>query len=381
MKTADLIPLLLLELNNGDKYGFELTKEIETKSAGKIIIKQPTLYTVLKKLEKSKFISSYWQDSDIGGKRHYYRLTDNGKIQISTFPSYEVLIKKILENEESIDEEFIPTVEPKIRTFEQTNSEINQSVPQKEPSESILPTDEIFSNNNIDSSTEFDLNISNVEFLKNDSINNKEQFARNENVMKFADKVQSAEKIKTLTRFDEPKDNISNISSPLIEEEIKYVDYVNFKKCENYKKSKMISKKILVQSLLTSCLLLMICLICSLITKFTGHSALYYTFFMVGLIIALFYPILTSINIQKISIKYKRIDYNPNTKLKICMSIALILAVTILSIILNLTTLNLSLANMFKFNNFENVYAPLLITSVIFLDTLFNHILLSKINK
>ena len=39
MKTADLIPLILLELNECDKYGFELTKSIETKSKGKIIIK------------------------------------------------------------------------------------------------------------------------------------------------------------------------------------------------------------------------------------------------------------------------------------------------------------------------------------------------------
>ena len=31
---------------------FELTKDIETKSNGRIVIKQPTLYTVLKKLEK-----------------------------------------------------------------------------------------------------------------------------------------------------------------------------------------------------------------------------------------------------------------------------------------------------------------------------------------
>ena len=57
MKTADLIPFILLELNDCDKYGFELTKNIETKSGGQIVIKQPTLYTLLKKLEKSKFIA------------------------------------------------------------------------------------------------------------------------------------------------------------------------------------------------------------------------------------------------------------------------------------------------------------------------------------
>ena len=57
MKTAFLIPLILLELNESDKYGIELTKSIETRSEGKIIIKQPTLYTILKKLEKFEKIS------------------------------------------------------------------------------------------------------------------------------------------------------------------------------------------------------------------------------------------------------------------------------------------------------------------------------------
>ena len=100
MKTADLIPLILLQLNTGDKYGLEITKNIETISNGKIVIKQPTLYTILKKLEKSKFISSYWEDSDIGGKRHYYKITNNGKAQVSTLPSFDVLLNSILSQDD-----------------------------------------------------------------------------------------------------------------------------------------------------------------------------------------------------------------------------------------------------------------------------------------
>ena len=104
MKTADLIPLILIELADGDKYGFELTKSIEDKSNRQIQIKQPTLYTVLKKLEKSKFISSYWQDSEIGGKRHYYKITENGRAQIATLPSFSVCIENILnEDQQEID--------------------------------------------------------------------------------------------------------------------------------------------------------------------------------------------------------------------------------------------------------------------------------------
>ena len=46
MKTTDLIPLILYELGEGDKYGFELSKSIENLSNGKIVIKQATLYTI-----------------------------------------------------------------------------------------------------------------------------------------------------------------------------------------------------------------------------------------------------------------------------------------------------------------------------------------------
>lgn len=98
MKTTDLIPLILYQLVDGDKYGYEIVKQIEDASNGYISIKQPTLYSVLKKLEHGRIISSYWQDSDIGGKRHYYKLTDNGRAQLDTYPSFEQLIKDACED-------------------------------------------------------------------------------------------------------------------------------------------------------------------------------------------------------------------------------------------------------------------------------------------
>lgn len=99
MKTTDLIPIILYQLRDGDKYGYEIVKQIEDSSNGSIIIKQPTLYSILKKLEQGRFISSYWQDSEIGGKRHYYKLTDNGKAQLDTYPPFDQLLKDALESE------------------------------------------------------------------------------------------------------------------------------------------------------------------------------------------------------------------------------------------------------------------------------------------
>ena len=74
--------IILFALVESDKYGFEILTEIKEKSNGELIIKQPTLYSALSRMEKQGFITSYWQDGTIGGKRHYYRLTDLGKKQI-----------------------------------------------------------------------------------------------------------------------------------------------------------------------------------------------------------------------------------------------------------------------------------------------------------
>ena len=70
--------IILNILQEGDKYGYEICDEVEKRSKGAYEIKQPTLYSCLKRLEGQGLISSYWLDSDIGGKRHYYKLTDLG---------------------------------------------------------------------------------------------------------------------------------------------------------------------------------------------------------------------------------------------------------------------------------------------------------------
>ena len=120
MKTTDLIPLILLELSESDKYGLEITKSIENKSKGKIVIKQASLYTILKKLEKSRFISSYWQDSEIGGKRHYYKITQNGMLQVSTMPNYDTVLNKALQDSVNADDD-------NSNSTSETNAEINNN--------------------------------------------------------------------------------------------------------------------------------------------------------------------------------------------------------------------------------------------------------------
>ena len=71
--------ILLSALLSGDKYGYEICKDIEQRTNGKLILKQPSLYSSLRRMEEQDLIKSYWGDSDIGGRRHYYSITEKGR--------------------------------------------------------------------------------------------------------------------------------------------------------------------------------------------------------------------------------------------------------------------------------------------------------------
>lgn len=71
--------IILKALSEGEKYGYEIGKYIESEIGSGFSIKQPTLYSSLKRLEEKKIITSYWGDEDItnGGRRKYFRLAEN----------------------------------------------------------------------------------------------------------------------------------------------------------------------------------------------------------------------------------------------------------------------------------------------------------------
>ncbi|MBD5585240.1 MAG: hypothetical protein HDQ88_09160, partial [Clostridia bacterium] len=84
--SADLIrghinTIILRTLYERDKYGYEIIEEIEAKSHGQYSLKQPTLYSALKRLESQGYITAYWKTDEIsnGGRRKYYTLTDSGR--------------------------------------------------------------------------------------------------------------------------------------------------------------------------------------------------------------------------------------------------------------------------------------------------------------
>ena len=71
--------IILRCLYDGDKYGYDIINEIEKKSGGLYSLKQPTLYSALKRLESLEYVTSYYGDRSNGGRRRYFSLTQLGR--------------------------------------------------------------------------------------------------------------------------------------------------------------------------------------------------------------------------------------------------------------------------------------------------------------
>ena len=75
---------ILSMLSKNDCYGYEIMRDIDNRTHGKYNLKQPTLYSCLKRLEKRGDISSYWGNISNGARRRYYSLTKQGRKLLDT---------------------------------------------------------------------------------------------------------------------------------------------------------------------------------------------------------------------------------------------------------------------------------------------------------
>jgi PadR family transcriptional regulator PadR len=71
--------IILKLLTDGDKYGYEISKLIQTNSRDEYELKEATMYSSLKRLEADGSITSYWGDETHGGRRRYYCITERGR--------------------------------------------------------------------------------------------------------------------------------------------------------------------------------------------------------------------------------------------------------------------------------------------------------------
>lgn len=90
--SALLDACVLAILHKEDAYGYKLTQDVK----GVVNVSESTLYPVLRRLMKEKYLDIYDQEH-LGRNRRYYTLTEEGKHQ------YQVYIKEWREFKDKID--------------------------------------------------------------------------------------------------------------------------------------------------------------------------------------------------------------------------------------------------------------------------------------
>lgn len=72
-------PLLILALLETEaRHGYELSKLIEQRSGGVVRIHAASLYPLLYRLERQRWIEGLWVERPGQRRRRYYRLTEEG---------------------------------------------------------------------------------------------------------------------------------------------------------------------------------------------------------------------------------------------------------------------------------------------------------------
>ncbi len=74
-----MLELLMLEvISNGPSYGYQIVQTVLSRSGGRFEMKEGSLYPALHRLERQKFLRSYWREFE-GRRRKYYELTPPGR--------------------------------------------------------------------------------------------------------------------------------------------------------------------------------------------------------------------------------------------------------------------------------------------------------------
>lgn len=89
--------IILCTLADGDSYGYEILKDIATASRGEYEMKEPSLYTSLKRLEGQGCVEGYWGDETQGARRKYYRITATGRTELTEATARWVRVRRIID--------------------------------------------------------------------------------------------------------------------------------------------------------------------------------------------------------------------------------------------------------------------------------------------
>lgn len=374
MKTSDLIPIILHELATGDKYGYEIIKNIESKSENKIQIKQPALYTILKKLETSKFISSYWEDSAIGGKRHYYKITQNGLKQLETFPAYDILLNISVKNNanfnaktgKKVDENALKTDSIDYKTAHQLNIENIEMVSDCE----ILPkelTAFTASPQNDIADQSYKNELKNI-YIKSKSISKVDN-----------EKIKVAED-KSKTQITAAESNSQPQPEPLqyVFEKVKSYDYVDFSTDKKSLLAKNINRSIIFKTITFTAILAIQIILLFTISRIVGYNKYFDILLFFASVVLLSYPCIKLYLYKNNRFKYLEQDFEYDFQKQLFIRLGIFAALLLIIVCLNAAKVTLIGTNMLHIKNFVNFYAPIILASNILIEHLVNYLYLKN---
>ena len=89
--------IILCSLSGGDSYGYEILKDVAHTSHGEYEMKEPSLYTSLKRLEGQGLVESYWGSESQGARRKYYHITKDGRDELEEATARWVRARTIID--------------------------------------------------------------------------------------------------------------------------------------------------------------------------------------------------------------------------------------------------------------------------------------------
>src|SRR6478735_3049738 len=80
---ASSTPLVLAILAEEDSYGYAILQRVRELSGGRLEWTDGMLYPVLHRLERLGHVKARWEVAQSGRRRKYYRITSQGRTQLS----------------------------------------------------------------------------------------------------------------------------------------------------------------------------------------------------------------------------------------------------------------------------------------------------------
>ncbi len=94
--TTTVILLNLLAEVDRPMYGYEIIKELESRSEGYFRFKEGLIYPRLHELERQGLLRSEWRGEEGSRRRKFYRITDKGRRRLETeLRSWQVFAENV----------------------------------------------------------------------------------------------------------------------------------------------------------------------------------------------------------------------------------------------------------------------------------------------